>query len=190
MSIEVELKAWLSSHAATRAAIEAAGAEYKGETEKRDHYYGPAGRAARDVDFEKDPIFRIRSEGAKTVVATKRREIDDGVEVNREIEFEVADAASFREFAQAIGFRPFIVKRKKTRKYVLGRASVDLHRVDPLGDFIEIEILVEDEADVKEAQAEVRGLLERFGVPKEKIEPRLYIDLLRKMGVGRPDRGE
>ncbi len=192
MSFEVELKAWLSSYAETRRRIEEdPGAELAGETEKRDHYYGPAGKAARDVDFEKDPIFRVRSEEGKTVVSTKRREPpEDGIEVNEEIEFEVADAAGFRAFARALDFRPFIVKRKRTRKYKVGRAGVELHRIDPLGDFIEIEILVEARDEVSAAQVEIRELLQRFGVPAEKIEPRLYIDLLRRIGVGRPDRGE
>jgi adenylate cyclase, class 2 len=190
LSIEVELKAWLTSYEATRKAVEAAGATFVKETEKRDNYYGPERKRALDIDFAKDPIFRIRSEEGKAVVAVKRREIDDGVEINDELEFEIADQASFREFARLIGFAPFIVKRKKSRRYSLGRATIELQKVDPLGDFIEIEILVEDREDIPEAQAEIRALLERFGVPKEKIEPRQYIDLLRRIGRGMPGRGE
>jgi adenylate cyclase class IV len=61
--------------------------------------------------------------------------------------------------------------------------------VDPLGDFIEVEILLEDgapAAEVKEAEREVRGILEHYGIPASRVEPRLYIDLLRRHGTGRP----
>jgi adenylate cyclase class 2 len=195
--IEIELKAWLDDYERTRAAVEAAGAALEGEVVKRDLYYAPESKRAADVDMAKDPVFRLRSESAPGgapeawVVSAKRREMDDGVESNEEIEFRVEDPAAFREFAQRIGFRPFIVKRKATRKYRSGRAAVELHRVDPLGDFIEIEVLLEDDAskaERAEADREVRGLLARFGVPESKVEPRLYVDLLRRIGAGRPDR--
>jgi adenylate cyclase class 2 len=188
--IEIELKAWLSDYEATRRAVEAAGAEPRGEAVKRDLYYGPENKGPRDIDLAKDPVFRLREEGAGWRVTAKRRSVEDGIETNEEVEFGVDDAAAFREFAQRLGFRPFIVKRKATRKYASGRVTVELHRIDPLGDFIELEILLEDGAaadERKAAERELREHLARFGVPDAKIEPRLYIDLLRRIGAGRPD---
>lgn len=188
--IEIELKAWLTDYEATRRAVEAAGAELRGDSVKRDLYYGPERKGPRDIDLEKDPVFRLRSEGADWIVTAKRRSTEDGIETNEEVEFKVDDPAAFREFAQQIGFRPFIVKRKTTRKYESGRVGVELHRLDPLGDFIELEIMLEDGAPAderKEAERELREHLARYGVPEGKIEPRRYIDMLRKIGAGRPD---
>jgi adenylate cyclase class 2 len=188
--LEIEIKAWLTDYEATRRAVEAAGAELKGESVKRDLYYGPENKGARDLDFAKDPVFRLRGEGGSWRVTAKRRSVEDGVETNDEIEFGVDDTAAFREFAQRIGFRPFIVKRKACRRYALGRVTVELNRIDPLGDFIELEILLDDGAGADEraeAEAELRAALARFGVPEEKIEARLYIDMLRRIGAGRPD---
>jgi len=187
--MEVELKARLGDFEATRAALEAAGAAFVKETEKRDLYYADEAKGAREVNLEQDRVFRLRSEGSAWAVTAKRRTITpDGTEVNDEIEFAVLDVASFRAFAQYLGYRPFIVKRKRTRAYTLGRAVVELHRIDPIGDFIEVEVLVQDQAEVAEADAEIRAVLASAGVPASAIEPRLYIDLLRDAGAGRPDR--
>ena len=187
--IEIELKARLPDYEATRRALEAAGARFLGESQKRDLYYGPETKTARDIDVTRDPVFRLRSEGEKWRVTTKRRSMEDGIETNEEVEFGVDDAVSFREFAQRIGFRPFIVKKKDTRTYELGEACVELHRIEPIGDFIEIEVLLEDGADEdarRAAEAEIRSILERAGVPEVQIESRLYVDLLRAAGAGGP----
>lgn len=193
MATEVEVKAWLADYDAARARVEAE-APLVREVTTRDLYYASAKKPAHAVDLASDPVFRLRNEGDDDawIVTVKSRSIDDGVEANREVEFRVDDVAAFREFAQHVGFRPFIVKRKQSRRYAVGRATVELNRVDPLGDFMEIEILLEDDApreEVKEAEKEVRGLLGRFGVPESKIEPRMYIDLLRARGTGRPPGG-
>lgn len=187
--IEVELKAWLTDYEATRRAVEAAGAEPRGEVVKRDLYYGPERKHAREIDLERDPVFRLRSEGDAWRVTAKRHAVEGGVESNEEVEFGIDDVAAFREFAQRIGFRPFIVKRKQSRRYAFGRINVELNKVDPLGDFIELEVLLDDgagAAERREAEREIRDFLARAGVPEAKIEPRRYIDLLRKIGAGRP----
>ncbi len=193
MATEVEVKAWLPDYDAARARVEAE-APLAREVTTRDLYYAPARIPPHAVDLLRDPIFRLRHEGGDDwIVTVKAKSIDDGVETNREVEFRVDDVASFREFAQHVGFRPFIVKRKQSRRYAFGRATVELNRVDPLGDFMEIEILLADDAprdEVKSAEKEVRALLSRFGVPEEKIEPRLYVDLIRaRGGTGRPPGG-
>ncbi len=187
--IEIEIKAWLDDFDGARRALEAMGAVALGEVVKRDLYYGPERKDAREIDLRKDPVFRLRSEGDAWLVTAKRREMEDGVETNEEVEFAVSNAAAFREFAQRIGFRPFVVKRKKALRYEVGRAIVELSRVDPLGDFVEIEVLLDDGASPDEraaAEREVRGLLARIGVPESRVEPRLYVDMIRKLGTGRP----
>jgi adenylate cyclase class 2 len=186
--IEIEIKAWLDDLFAARCALEALGATRVGEALERDLYYGPENKAPREIDLARDPVFRLRNSGEKWLVTAKRREIEEGVERNDEVEFAVSDAAAFREFAQRLGFRPFAVKRKKSEKFALGRASIGLNEVDPLGNFIEVEILLEDGAPEEEqalAKAEVRGVLANIGIPEEKIEPRLYIDMIRRIGTGR-----
>jgi adenylate cyclase class 2 len=185
--IEVELKARLTDFEAASAAVEAAGARPEGSVVKRDVYYGPEGKSAAEIDFARDRIFRIRVEGPHCLVTAKRRALTpEGTEVNQEIELSIGDPVSLDALARYLGFRPFIEKRKETRKYALEGAAVELHRIDPIGDFIEIEALVEREEEVPAANARVRALLARFGVPESAVEPRLYIDLLREAGAGSP----
>ncbi len=202
--IEVEVKARVADLDAARARVEAEGGRFLGEATKRDLYYGPGGKRPQDVDLARDAVFRLRNDGIgaddRWHVTAKVRELEDGVEVNREIEFPLAAeaAAGFRELAQYLGFRPFIVKRKVARRYALSledgtEATVELCRVDPVGDFVEVELLLDDSAStaaVKAAQGAVRALLtRRLLVPAAAIEPRHYNDLLRARGAGRPDPG-
>jgi len=63
-------------------------------------------------------------------------------------------------------------------------ATIEIIEVEGLGDFIEIEILLEAEepAALAGAQAELRGLLERAGVGASEIESRFYSELLIAAG--------
>lgn len=177
MAFEVELKA----HLADPAAIEARAAElgaFKKETLKEDVYFRRKGDASR-VPADR---YRLRREAGRAVVTFKSKvRQPDGIEVNRETEFEVSDAHSFFAFADRFGFEPFVVKRKKSRVYRVGRASVELNEVEHLGHFIEIEILCDKESEIPIARTELARLFNRLGLSTEALEQRYYIDLIQQV---------
>jgi predicted adenylyl cyclase CyaB len=192
--IEVELKA----HVRDRAAVEAAVAAYArplGLVDKRDAYWhGPDWRLNRGTRG-----FRVRSEcpagsgaggAASTIVTFKTKRSEGGIEINREREFEVSDPEAFVEFAQRLGCEPFFEKRKRGFAFKSGglgfcEATIEIVEVEGLGDFIEIEVLLEEEEPsmVALAQGEIRALLARAGVGEEDIESRFYSELLIAAGL-------
>jgi len=198
--IEVELKARLRD----RATVEAAVASFAGpgsRVDKRDSYWhGPDWRLDRGAR-----VFRLRSAGgdsaggdANTVVTFKNKRCEGGIEINQEREFEVSDSGAFVEFAERLGCEFFYHKRKTGLGYKFGpsagegspcEATIEIVEVEGLGDFIEIEILLEDEdpGSVALAQAEIRSLLSRSGVSEADMESRFYSELLIEAGlVARP----
>lgn len=189
--IEVELKAHLRDRAATQAAV-AAFARPIGGVDKRDSYWhGPDWRRNGDTRG-----FRIRSELGSTTVTFKDKRPEGGIEINREREFEVLDAEAFVEFAQRLGCEPFFEKRKRGLAYKASaspgaedEATIEIVEVAGLGDFIEIEVLLDDEDPrrLALAQGEIRALLARALVAEGDIEPRFYSELLMDAGlVARP----
>lgn len=192
--VEVELKAHLRDRAATLAAVSSF-ARAEGPVEKSDEYWhGPGWRRKRGARG-----FRVRSEGQAasgrgglSVVNFKTKRSEDGIEINRESEFEVSDRETFVEFALRLGCEPFYAKRKRGLRFRSGGAgdcpdpaTIEILEVVGLGDFIEIEVLLpgEEPAAVALARAEIRALLARSGVPESDIEPRFYSELLMEAGL-------
>ena len=62
--------------------------------------------------------------------------------------------------------------------------TFELCNVPPLGDFLEIEILVKDtnEETIKPLQDKLLELLDMTGIGRDKIEKRYYSDMLREIG--------
>lgn len=185
--IEVELKAHLRDRAATLAAVRAF-ARPAGAVEKRDMYWhAPGWREGRGTKG-----FRVRCEDGSAVVNFKVKREEDGVEINREVEFAVTDGSAFDEFALRLGCEPHYKKRKSGFAFKAGgdelgprEATIEIFEVEGLGDFIEIEILLDDEdpAQVAEARTEIRAMLVRAGLGEKDVEPRFYSELLMDAGL-------
>jgi adenylate cyclase class IV len=62
----------------------------------------------------------------------------------------------------------------------MGKAVIELCEVSRLGWFIEIEIVVKSPDDKLIAAAEIQilDILKTAGIPREKIEPQYYSDML------------
>ncbi len=174
MAFEVELKARLSRPEAVEARAAELGT-FEEEVAKEDVYFRRQGETSRLPEDR----FRLRREAGRAVVTYKERVEAGGVEVNREVEFGVDQAHAFFQFAHRFGFEPFVVKRKQSRVYRVGRARVELNRVEHLGPFAEIEILVDDETHVPAARIELARLLVKLGLDETDLEPRRYIDLIQ-----------
>ena len=175
MSYEVELKARLADPAATEAQAAQLGVFAK-ESYKEDIYF----RRHGDTSPVPADRYRLRRDGEHALVTFKQKISLDGVEVNDETEFEVNDAHAFFQFTHRFGFEPFVVKRKKSRVYRVGRAHVELNEIEHLGYFVEIEILCDEEEQVAVARIEVSRLLNQLGLSAEDLESRFYIELLQE----------
>ncbi|MGO4327419.1 class IV adenylate cyclase [Cupriavidus sp. 2TAF22] len=69
---------------------------------------------------------------------------------------------------------------RKTRVlYLAGRTRVHLDRVEGLGDFLELEVVLAEGEPAAAGVAEAHALLARLGVAQEQLVETAYVDLLR-----------
>ncbi len=178
--IEVELKARVADPEACEARL-ATFAHRSGSFDKADEYWVLGGADAPMAAEERGRAFRIRESGGRAVVTRKRKERSGGIETNVETEFEVSDAAAFRELALGLGARPALRKRKRGSAWEAEGALIELCEVAGLGHFLEIEILLREgapEGEIAEARAKLLALLVKAGLTQGDIEPRYYADML------------
>jgi len=63
-----------------------------------------------------------------------------------------------------------------------------LDRVEGLGDFVELEVVLSDEQDTGDGSAIARRLMAELGIRPSRVVERAYIDLLEQ-GRSDPERG-
>ena len=147
-----------------------------------------------EKNAENPLTVRIRTECTETAAKEKtcrhlvtykqkRRDCEENValEVNDEKEFVVSDRTEFERFLHKAGFEAVSEKHKKSMQWEKDGVLIELCTVEPLGDFLEMEILSEttDENRVNEARFALEKLLKKYGIPLEQIEPMYYSELLK-----------
>jgi adenylate cyclase len=72
--------------------------------------------------------------------------------------------------------------RKVRTLYLAGRTRIHLDRVEGLGDFLELEVVLRDGEPATAGVDEAHGLLERLGVGPDLWVEGAYVDLLARAG--------
>ena len=68
--------------------------------------------------------------------------------------------------------------RKNRTLYLVGRTRIHLDRVQDLGDFLELEVVLEEGEDLETGEAIAQDLMQKLSVPPEQLIEGAYIDLL------------
>jgi predicted adenylyl cyclase CyaB len=179
-TIEVEKKARVADPPAVAAALLKLG-RLEGEIDYRDLYFTRA-----EVEGYTPYRFRLRRTAGRAFVTYKER-LPGGVDACREHEFEVSDPDAFIRLALLFGLRVMMTKEKRGRRFVVEAGAVaglcrpvraELVEIRGLGEFIEIEALVERPEEVAQAVAAVDALFRALGVPDTAFEPRPYTLML------------
>lgn len=197
MGFEIELKAHVYNRDDVIARMNSSGAEYLGHTEKADVYY--RFNVSQENHSEKKYISaRIRrellkfngKESSTNYFTYKRKEVLRGkngseIEVNDENEFTFEGSTKPLEvFFEDLGGTISLKKEKKVEQWMINldgeEAHVELCTVPPLGDFLEIEIVKDenDEETVNRCKKIEEKIFEMCNITLNQIEPRYYRDLL------------
>ncbi len=167
-----------------------------------DDYWGKSADDRHKIRIRRESFLSPDGSLAKTdILVTYKRKARirgaDGVEAeaNDEKECLVSDAQALEAFLSDTGYSVQLKKHKDVEDWLAelpanaggidGRlqATLEVCTVEKLGDFLEIEILAptEDEKVLASLQGELEILLEKSGIPKEKIENRYYSEMLREL---------
>lgn len=110
------------------------------------------------------------------LVYYERPDLPD-VKASRVLLVGVEDGPGMRDLlAAALGVRATVAKLREVWR--LEQVQVHLDDVQGLGTFVELEEVVEGPADLPPAQAHLRGLMERLGIPRGDLVARSYGDLV------------
>lgn len=182
MAYEIEMKAWVDDWQALERALRDR-CTFERSFRKDDRYFVPP---------DGEGLFRVRSDGRRAYVTYKEKEVRDGVEVNLEREFGVDDAEAFVEFVTSFRCRETFAKVKEGLRFACDGLTVELVRVEELGDFLEVEYVVADgstedgstghaaETRHHETAERIRTFVRELGIADERIESRPYMQLLRE----------
>ncbi|MDQ0573173.1 putative adenylyl cyclase CyaB [Variovorax paradoxus] len=69
--------------------------------------------------------------------------------------------------------------RKQRRLFIVGRTRVHLDRVEGLGEFLELEVVLEEDESAEAGIAEAHALMGRLGIGTDQLVQGAYVDLLR-----------
>ncbi len=72
--------------------------------------------------------------------------------------------------------------RKRRLLYRLGRTRLHLDRVEGLGDFLELEVVLAEGEPLHAGEDEARRLLKRLGLRPGQLVAKAYVDLLEERG--------
>jgi len=75
------------------------------------------------------------------------------------------------------------VVRKTRHLFLVGRTRIHLDRVEGLGDFLELEVVLAEEDSIEGGEAEAHRLMEPLGVLSEDLVPDAYVDLLDRQHI-------
>jgi adenylate cyclase len=93
----------------------------------------------------------------------------------------VAEPAALRRvLADALGVAGTV--RKTRTLYMAGRTRIHLDKVEGLGSFVEIEVVLGDGEPVADGEAEAHRLMEALDIREQDLVPVAYVDLLRDPG--------
>ncbi|MDY9927971.1 class IV adenylate cyclase [Methanosarcina sp.] len=170
--IEVEVKV-RADHSKIRPILEKIGANKIGIEEQSDTYF-----AAPYRDFAKtDEALRIRSLGGQAVLTYKGPKLDKVSKTREELETPVDEATTAKIF-QALGFLEAGIVRKKREVFRAGEITVCLDAVEGLGEFLEVEIVAEDEKDLETSRGKLFELLKQFGAGEKDSIRTSYLEMV------------
>jgi adenylate cyclase len=89
-----------------------------------------------------------------------------------------SDPAALRDaLTRALGTSGRVVKKR--RLYLAANTRIHLDRVDGLGDFLELEVVLDASQSVAEGEAEAQRIMAALGVAEGDLVSGAYVDLLR-----------
>jgi predicted adenylyl cyclase CyaB len=136
----------------------------------------------RQQDFFYDvPTGRLKlrqfDDGTPSELIFYQRDDRDGPKVSYYSRSPVTNAEAMHTLlAQALTTRGIVSKERHV--YLVGRTRIHLDRVDGLGDFIELEVLLGQDDDEAAGEREAHDMFARLGVRESDLVPVAYVDLL------------
>ncbi len=184
---EVEVKASISDLESVRNALERIGAQQLNSETQADAYYDHPCRAFHETDEalrlrrrlscsqsvsesvdESRPLYELTYKGPKVDPLSKTRiEVSVGID----------DAIAAKSLLGHLGFSHVGEVVKKRVFYTLGDITLSLDEVEGIGDFLEIEQVVDSKERIEPLREEMFEILEELGLDPETSTRSSYLEM-------------
>ena len=110
----------------------------------------------------------------------------------RECEYRIASVDAAGPLRIALGEALGVVGRVRKRRtlFLAGRTRIHLDRVEELGAFLELEVVLDEGEDAEHGMREAREMMERLGVRADQLVAGAYADMLAATGCCSFSEGE
>ena len=184
-SWEVEQKYVVQDAAQLERKLENAGFVMTGSEEHEDIYFRHPARDFRQTD----EALRLRRLNETLLITYKGQRLDAAVKTRPEIELSLkaGEYALWQQLLQSLGFsqvervrkQRLVFKAPESNGNLASRALILLDSVRGLGDFAEIELIVDDARRLQEAQATIESLAAELQLTD--VQPRSYLSQILAM---------
>ncbi|PKL59929.1 MAG: class IV adenylate cyclase [Methanomicrobiales archaeon HGW-Methanomicrobiales-4] len=170
--LEIEIKVRVPDIGAIRDQILSCGGALSETLTEHDTYYNAPHR-----DFGvTDEALRLRQTEIRSTITYKGpKNTILGSKIREELNLETADPETFDRIVTSLGFVPVAVVIKRREYYHYEDFTISLDQVEGLGDFVEIELITQNNAE--EAAARVDQMAKKMNVTGERITAS-YLELL------------
>lgn len=125
-------------------------------------------------------ITDFQSKSSDTVITFKGKKMDQVSMSRRELETQIADAETGIQIFEALGFRivpPKVIKIRN--EYKIGQMTACIDQVQNLGDFLELEIVIQEGEDKDEALGQIENVLQNLGYSLNDTVRNSYLSMLQ-----------
>lgn len=128
-----------------------------------------------------DPTLRIRQTGKEIKITYKRAVGLEGHMI--EHEFGIDSPETAEKLFNELGYQLAVTVEKDRIEYHKGEFTVTIDAVKDLGDFLEIEILCNDDNERVTAQDKITELADKLSLSTNEIEPSKYDQLIAALKI-------
>jgi adenylate cyclase class 2 len=172
--LEIEIKVKADNLPHIQRELEKIGATYSEHLTEHDTYYNAPHR-----DFKKtDEALRLRkTQNGITLTYKGEKKVVQGVKARKEYNLSVDSQKTTHEILTHLGFVPVADVIKERDYYTFEDFSIALDEVGPLGTFVEIELVRDEEKDTTDPATQIAEFAQRIGVTGDRISYS-YLELI------------
>ena len=170
---EVEIKAYLDDITSVETRLQQLDAIFQKTIHQSDTYFQHPIRNFAQTD----EALRIRISDNQSYLTYKGPKLDSSSKTREELELKIHEPDKTSEILKKLGFSTVLIVKKTRKIYSMDDIIISLDDVDDLGYFIEFELEVTDKEIIPSARDRLISLLNKLGIPKDKLERRSYLEL-------------
>ncbi|MFC1729808.1 class IV adenylate cyclase [candidate division KSB1 bacterium] len=125
-------------------------------------------------------FLRIREKNGKGLLNLKSKEREQGIELNQEIELPLTSAKKFDALLKKFNLPLYTTKRKEGEVFSFKNFQIELHKVEGLGHFLEIETIIKSKSGIPKAKKALRDIFHKLGFSPKDFEKKYYLELLEE----------